>query len=216
MAEMLEWIMASEKLPTRPGMYLVAYKSHIFKDSYNVKLCWFTKRLVDHLNWSHPGFYVSDPDGDYEISDQHAVEYWMPLPKVPSQIESEQSKEEVVMSTTVKNAKNTKKTYIITYTRTVTNEGKAPLIAETKKDAKEFLVNKLSGSDDKNKISIKITSVNPGKKSGHYIVDYVRIVSMNRTQKVRANSIKEARELLKSRIKNGIIKISSVAEATAS
>ena len=73
-----EWIPVSERLPEKPGQYLVFYHGVVIKN--NIDLMWYGKPSMPNIevNRKKKYFYRSDSEWGDIIYDE--VIAWMPLP----------------------------------------------------------------------------------------------------------------------------------------
>ena len=82
------WISVKDRLPERPGKYLVVSKTALAELPPHVKTAWFLKSMRDNSQFKYegepnePGFYNGDGEGDWV---ERYVTYWMPLPKPPKE-----------------------------------------------------------------------------------------------------------------------------------
>lgn len=66
---MMEWISAKEKLPDKPGEYIV-----------------FVKNLTGRITYFNPVFVASFYYGwHFQACDDNVVTHWMPLPEPPKE-----------------------------------------------------------------------------------------------------------------------------------
>ena len=89
---MSEWISVMDRLPDKPGRYLVV-KCTLAGNALCIDIVQFTDRLsklpefeyrnkyYPDENYDRPGWWNGDSEGDWE----EIVTHWMPLPELPKE-----------------------------------------------------------------------------------------------------------------------------------
>lgn len=91
---MAEWISVKDRLPSKDGEYIVAYKLDTIPPKWQFETCLFALDLYSVNRFDFPrewykdksGFFDSEPEHGYcEVSE--IVTHWMPLPEPPEENE---------------------------------------------------------------------------------------------------------------------------------
>lgn len=87
---MADWIPVTERLPDKPGKYLVRYDILGCVNSADTDILWFTDNLYQMNKYAFPGKKNKRPgfysvDNEYGEAEWDCVTHWQPLPEPPKE-----------------------------------------------------------------------------------------------------------------------------------